>query len=95
MPSDLRSLKEVVTVVIGVVIVALYVVLSVIAFRRRYPDRPLVLTINPVFGSTFIDWAVALQLATRSSPARDLPRSATPPRSATRSAQVREPPRSA
>ncbi|WP_242705171.1 superinfection immunity protein [Streptomyces griseocarneus] len=48
---------------------ALYIVPSVIAFRRRHPNRLLILTINLVLGGTLIGWAVALYLATRSAPA--------------------------
>ncbi|MCF3101227.1 superinfection immunity protein [Streptomyces roseoverticillatus] len=57
-------------IALGVVIVALYIVPSVIAFRRRHPNRLLVLTVNLVFGCTLIGWAIALYLATRSAPAR-------------------------
>ncbi|MEU1375521.1 superinfection immunity protein [Streptomyces triculaminicus] len=56
-------------VALGVVIVALYIVPSVIAFRRRRPNRLLILTINLVLGGTLIGWAVALYLATRAAPA--------------------------
>ncbi|MFI1968314.1 hypothetical protein BLA24_13285 [Streptomyces cinnamoneus] len=60
-------------VALGVVIMALYVVPSVIAFRRRHPQRLLVLAVNLVFGCTLVGWAVALHLATRSAPARSQP----------------------
>lgn len=69
--SDIGPLEA---LVLGVVILALYIVPSVIAFRRRHPRRLLILTINLVFGSTLIGWVVALYLATRSAPTPSRPR---------------------
>ncbi|MCB5167754.1 superinfection immunity protein [Streptomyces bambusae] len=43
----------------------LYLLPSLIAFRRGRDNRWLVLGINVFFGSTFIGWGLALYLATR------------------------------
>ncbi|RLU96832.1 hypothetical protein CTZ27_17725 [Streptomyces griseocarneus] len=58
-------------IVLNVVFLAVYFTPSVVAFRRRHPRRRLILAINLVFGATLIGWAVALYLATRSTPDRE------------------------
>ncbi|GAA0436118.1 superinfection immunity protein [Streptomyces luteireticuli] len=53
-----------------VVLIALYLVPSIVAFNRSHPKRWLVLVINLVFGGTLVGWVVALYLATRPVRAR-------------------------
>ncbi|MET8516806.1 superinfection immunity protein [Streptomyces sp. NPDC005077] len=53
------------TVILGVIGAALYLLPSLIAFNRGTDNRWLVLVINLVFGGTLIGWALALYLALR------------------------------
>ncbi|MFI8438457.1 superinfection immunity protein [Streptomyces sp. NPDC079020] len=54
-----------VTVVLGVLGAAAYLLPSLIAFNRRTDNRWLVLVINVIFGATFLGWVLALVLALR------------------------------
>ncbi|MCX4970410.1 superinfection immunity protein [Streptomyces sp. NBC_00654] len=55
----------VVTLVLGVLGAAVYLLPSLIAFNRRTENRWLVLVINVLFGATFLGWVLALFLALR------------------------------
>ncbi|WP_421928798.1 superinfection immunity protein [Neoaquamicrobium sediminum] len=46
--------------VVMVVILALYVIPSIVAFARKHPNRWLILVINIVFGGTGIGWLGSL-----------------------------------
>uniref|UniRef100_A0AAU2VFT2 Superinfection immunity protein n=1 Tax=Streptomyces sp. NBC_00003 TaxID=2903608 RepID=A0AAU2VFT2_9ACTN len=52
---------------------ALYLLPTYIAFRRGVHNRWAVVSINIVFGATFLGWLVALFLATRPAQPRRLP----------------------
>jgi hypothetical protein len=43
----------------------LYIVPSIVAFRRNHPNRWIILVINLAFGGTIIGWGVALVWALR------------------------------
>lgn len=54
--------------VVGIVFLAIglvYILPSIIAFRRDHPNRWLILVINLAFGSTIIGWGIALAWAMR------------------------------
>ncbi|MET9529355.1 MULTISPECIES: superinfection immunity protein [unclassified Streptomyces] len=53
---------------IGIVLVALYLLPSLIAFNRGVQHRWLILLGNLVLGGTLIGWLVALYFATRKTP---------------------------
>ncbi|MEE1740246.1 superinfection immunity protein [Streptomyces sp. BE147] len=54
-----------VTLVLGVLGAAVYLLPSLIAFNRQTDNRWLVLVINVLFGATFLGWVLALFLALR------------------------------
>lgn len=56
------------TLVIAAVVFAAYWVPSIVAFRRRVPNRGAVAVVNGFLGWTFVGWVVALALACRSVP---------------------------
>lgn len=43
----------------------IYIVPSIVAFRRNHPNRWIILVINIVFGSTILGWGIALVWALR------------------------------
>ena len=43
----------------------LYIVPSVVAFRRNHPNRWIILVINAAFGGTLVGWGIALAWALR------------------------------
>ena len=45
----------------------IYIVPSIVAFRRNHPNRWLILVINIVFGGTILGWGVALVWALRAA----------------------------
>ncbi|WP_329458409.1 superinfection immunity protein [Streptomyces sp. NBC_01497] len=53
------------SVLLTIVFIAVYLLLSLIAFNRGVPRRWLILLVNLVLGGTLIGWLVALYLATR------------------------------
>ncbi|MEU7582483.1 superinfection immunity protein [Streptomyces sp. NPDC041068] len=52
-------------VVLTVLVTAVYLLPSLIAFNRGAENRWLVLVVNLVFGASVIGWCVALHMATR------------------------------
>lgn len=46
-----------------VTVALVYVTPSIVAFRRRHPNRWLILVINMAFGGTIIGWGIALAWA--------------------------------
>lgn len=45
----------------------IYIVPSIVAFRRNHPNRWIILVINVAFGGTLIGWGVALVWALRAA----------------------------
>ncbi|MEF9907928.1 superinfection immunity protein [Streptomyces sp. P9-A2] len=52
-------------VLVGVALGAVYLLPSYLAFARGAKDRWLILLINVAFGASLIGWGVALYMATR------------------------------
>jgi Superinfection immunity protein len=51
--------------IIFLIIGLVYILPSIVAFRRDHPNRWLILVINLAFGSTIIGWGIALAWAIR------------------------------
>lgn len=45
----------------------IYIIPSIVAFRRDHPNRWIILVINVAFGSTIIGWGIALVWAMRAA----------------------------
>jgi len=52
--------------VVGLIVIALYLLPTIIAFTRRVPNAGSVAVINVLLGWSLIGWAVALSMAARS-----------------------------
>lgn len=50
----------VMTIVVLTIMGVVYVIPSIIAFRRKHPNRWIILVVNLAFGGTIIGWGVAL-----------------------------------
>lgn len=65
-PSD--DLSFVIFLGIGLLIAGIiYILPSIIAFRRSHPNRWIILVINIAFGGTIIGWGIALVWAMRAT----------------------------
>src|SRR3954462_14827215 len=65
-PSDDTAL--VIFMGIGFLLVGIiYIMPSIVAFRRNHPNRWIILVINVAFGGTIIGWGIALVWATRAA----------------------------
>jgi hypothetical protein len=65
-PSDDTALA--IFLVIGFLIAGIiYIMPSIVAFRRNHPNRWIILIINVAFGGTLIGWGIALVWAMRAA----------------------------
>jgi hypothetical protein len=57
-PDDIALL---ISLTIGFLIVGIiYIMPSIVAFRRNHPNRWIILVVNLAFGGTIIGWGIAL-----------------------------------
>jgi hypothetical protein len=58
MPNE--NIPLIATFIVLAILGLIYIVPSIVAFRRNHPNRWIILVINLAFGGTIIGWGVAL-----------------------------------
>jgi len=60
-----RFLEFLMVASVAIVIGTVYALPTIIAFRRKHPNRWLIMVVNAAFGGTVIGWGIALVWALR------------------------------